>query len=470
MSAAMEKGGGHVLDGIKAYGIGNKMNPLRARMLASGGAFSFGHVYGEQADEIMASVRGELSSIPVLNNSGAIKRAVRAWQGYSDSFENVNRAAVFNANLDQGLASAAFKSRDLLDFSAQGSGKSARFFISVVPFLNARAQGGDKLYRHGTHAQKRARMGIVVGALVTASMLLHSENMDDEDYKKLPNWQRDTYWFLKFGENAVFIPKPFELGAIASMSERAMDQMWGDPEAHAVRDFFFHTLASTFEVNPIPQMFSPAAQVVMNYDIFRGRDIETYGDKRLPPSMVAGRYTSDVAQLTSDGMEAVIGQSALSPKQIDFMIRGYLGFVGVTAVGMADALLSLNNDVPEPTSKWYENSMVRWAYKDLNTPGYTRQQALFYDTLSDYRLHVAAFNELRASGQVGEARQYLAEHRKEILGSKRLEKVQRVISKLRKQEKIILKSETIPAGEKRLLLEQIQHRKNELSSFGVSIN
>lgn len=53
-------------------------------------------------------------------------------------------------------------------------------------------------------------------------------NADDDEYKKLEEWQKDTYWFIRIGENAFFLPKPFEVGAIATVAERTLQQAMDD--------------------------------------------------------------------------------------------------------------------------------------------------------------------------------------------------------------------------------------------------
>lgn len=470
-SAGMEKGGGRAIDGIKAYGFGGEINHLRARMMASGGAFSFGHVYGDHADEIMASVSGELKRIPVLNPKNRkmfLRKWWDTWSSYSDSLENANRASVFNANIDDGLSAAAFRSRDLLDFSAQGSSTAMRFLISTVPFLNARVQGLDKLYRHGTDKQKRARLTTMLGAMAVASFLLHLRNMDDEDYQKLPNWQRDSYWFIKLGDNAIFIPKPFELGAVASLVERSMDQIGGEPEKDAMLKFLGTTLGNTFAFNPIPQVFKPSIEVFANYDMFRGRSIESFGDSFLPPSQVASQHTSHLARNMSAGMEEFMGKDALSGKQIDHLIRGYLGFLGTAITGLSDTTIDIATNANKPETKWYERSLIRWAYRDLNTPQHTRQQSLFYDMLSEYRIHAYAYRDLRKMGHFDDAAAYKAEHGQAIRDYKRLDRVQRAINSLRRQERLIMANKQLDAETKRQMLDTIRFKKNEYASKALT--
>jgi NAD(P)-dependent dehydrogenase (short-subunit alcohol dehydrogenase family) len=96
--------------------------------------------------------------------------------------------------------------RDLMDFSMQGSFATIRFLTQVVPFFNARIQG---LYKLGRAAKEDpARLGAVIGAaaLMSVSLLLAFGN--DDDWKKREDWDRNNYWWFKFGGTAFRIPKP----------------------------------------------------------------------------------------------------------------------------------------------------------------------------------------------------------------------------------------------------------------------
>src|SRR5690606_13075375 len=228
------------------------------------------------------------------------------------------------------------------DFSAHGDALIVRLLIDLVPFLNARIQGLDKLYRSGfktggqviagtaTAADRKsfARFAAVTGALSLLSMLLYLRNWDDEEYRKLEDWQRDTYWFLRFGDNAFFVPKPFEVGAIATLAERALEQFIDTTVAgRKFAERLWAMLTDTFALD-LPQMIKPPYELAVNRNTFTGRPIEDIGMQRLSPSLRVRPGTSRLAEVISRGMEAVVGDAALSPVQIDHLIAGYLGQVG----------------------------------------------------------------------------------------------------------------------------------------------
>ena len=97
-----------------------------------------------------------------------------------------------------------------------------------------------------------------------ASVLLHLINADDDDYRALPDWARDSYWWVKLPgtDHALYIPKPFEIGALASVAERGTELMTAGDDYRA-KDFA-HTLLSILSqqlsMNPIPQAVRPAME------------------------------------------------------------------------------------------------------------------------------------------------------------------------------------------------------------------
>jgi hypothetical protein len=481
---------GNVLEGMKKYGVFNKQSRTRARMIASGGAFSFGHIYGSDAQTIKIQLNGELRKASVIREPlQALKLFRKAWdkyQDFSDSFENVNRAALFEQNQDRGKLYAAFKARDLMDFSVRGSHPLVGFFVDVVPFLNARLQGLDKLYRSGgkpitrvisgnaTEADKQAaaRFATVTGALTVATIGLYLHNRDDDDYKALEDWQKDSYWFIKIGDDAFFIPKPFEVGAIATLAERSIEQMVDDnADAELFLGRLGHMVSDTFSFNPIPQMFRPMIDIQSNTDSFTGRQIETMGMDRLSPSLRVRDNTTDPAKWISGFTEATAGSVfgkdsmlVVSPVQVDYMINNYFGWVGSSAAAVIDTVSAKAKGEVQPEKAWSEYQPFRRFYRDLNDPYYTKYQTAFYENLREVNRVYSDVKKLQQMGQTEEALD-LARENKDILAfRKQMNKVQRQLSALNDQARIV-KGSNLDAETKRKRLDILQEQKNKLTQL-----
>ncbi|MHB0763830.1 LPD38 domain-containing protein [Stutzerimonas sp. NM35] len=459
----------------------------RARMLASGGAFSFGHIYSNDPDEVKAHLTRNLRSAQLIDGPKLVPQAIKAgwdaWNAFANTAENTNRAAIYGQNeQSKGKLTAAFEARDLMDFSMHGAWPAVRFLIRVVPFLNARLQGLDKLYRAGvkpslltafgqgdaSDKQAAKRFLTVTTALSLASMALMLVNNDDEEYRKLEEWQKDTYWFVRLGGKAFFIPKPFEVGAIATMTERLLQQAIDDKATGKLfAQRLGHTLTQTFSFSPVPHMFQPVLDVYSNVDAFTGRPIESTGMDRLSKGLRTRASTTAPAKAVSAASRAFGDEFplAVSPIQADHLIAGYLGQVGAWSAGMADTIWRSANGETQPARHWHEYQPVRRFYRDLDTPAaYTRYSTLFYEGLREAGQAYADVKELQELGRMEEARKVIADKR-DVLGMrKQLNQAQRRLSAINSRMDAVRLS-SLDADSKRRELDRMLVIKGRLTEM-----
>ncbi|HBZ95813.1 MAG TPA: hypothetical protein DEO91_19605 [Pseudomonas sp.] len=436
----------------------------RAEMQASGGAFSFGHLYGADVNEVKASLKKTVTGAELVTDVSMVPKLLRAgwrrWGEVADTAENVSRAATYLQNVDDlGRLRAAYEARDIMDFSQHGAWPAIRFLIRVVPFLNARLQGLDKLYRSGvkpalltamgqgsaSDKQAAARFSAVTGALTLASIALYLANADDDEYRKLEDWQKDAYWFIRIGDNAFFIPKPFEVGAIATMAERVTEQLVDDKATGKLfADRLKDMMMQTFSFNPVPQMFQPVIDIYSNRDAFTGRDIETAGMERLSKGLRSRDSTTVAAQAVSSASRVFGDETpfALSPVQADHLIRGYFGTVGANAAGIIDTVWRGATGQEAPDKRWSEYQPIRRFYRDLGEPApYSRYSTLFYDGLREANRIYSDVRELQGLGKTAEAQDLAAEKRGILAMRQQLNRQQRRISEINKQMENVRRSD-----------------------------
>lgn len=457
----------------------------RAQMQASGGAFSFGHLYGADVNEVKASLNRTVKGAQLITDPSMIPKILRAgwrkWGDVADAAENISRAATYLQNVEQkGRLRAAYEARDIMDFSQHGAWPAVRFLIRVVPFLNARLQGLDKLYRSGvkpslltamgkgTDGDKAAaaRFATVTGALTVTSIALYLANADDDEYRKLEDWQKDSYWFFRIGDNAFFLPKPFEVGAIATMAERLTEQMVDDKATGKLfADRLKDMLTQTFSFSPVPQMFQPVLDIYSNKDAFTGRDIESMGMDRLSKGLRSRENTTAAATALSAVSRALGDESpvALSPVQADHLIRGYFGTVGATAAGLVDTIWRGATGQESPDKSWSEYQPIRRFYRDLGAPApYTRYSTLFYEGLREAGRVYADVRELQSLGKADEAQEVSADKRGILAMRLRLNQQQRRMSEINKQMEAVKRSDNDGAW-KRRELDRLTLMRNRIS-------
>ncbi|MFZ4481786.1 MAG: hypothetical protein ACOYNZ_18045, partial [Rhodoferax sp.] len=204
------------------WALTNPKNDIYFRLLAGGGTIHFGTMLeGSEAKRVQALTESGIDAATILGDEHKVKAFYRkylepaftAYNELGNRGEAINRAALYDQLVKQGVshADASLQARDLMDFSMAGSWATVRFLTQIVPFMNARIQGAYKLGRAAKEDPKR--MAYVTGAIAVASLALLAAYGDDDDWKKREDWDRNNFYWFKFGGIAFRIPKPFELGA-----------------------------------------------------------------------------------------------------------------------------------------------------------------------------------------------------------------------------------------------------------------
>ena len=453
---------GNVLTGWKAT-KGNTQE--YASIMAGGGVMRFGTILdGDRAEHVKRLIESGMDDKTILTTTQRVKDALQQgwdwWQSVGDRAENVNRAALYKKLRSEGKThlEASFAARDTMDFSMQGTWASIRFLSQTVPFFNARLQGLYKLGRGASEDPRR--FGIVVGGAALASIALLLAYRDDDDWKKREDWDRETFWWFKIGDKAFRIPKPFEIGAIATIAERGIeamisDEMTGKEFANRV----YRIVSQQLSMNPVPQMAMPLIELYANRDSFTDRPIEGMGMERLSKPMRAGPYTSATAKL--------IGKNGIvSPVQIDHLVNGYFGWLGAHIVATADLALRPAMDMPgKPAWRVDDVLVVGDFVKDL--PAYqSKYVTQVYDQMKEVQEAMADLRQLQKIGATEEAAELLEEKGDKIRLYKLFTSTENQLSKISQQIKMV-QNRAGDSEEKRARLNQLYDLRNRLAKITV---
>lgn len=452
----------NMIQGWKSTG---SESPTMRKLLAGGGAVRFGSFNDGQARNVKRLV-DELQVSPdqVVSSPADLRRYARKafdwYQELGDRSETVNRATIYEAARKNGKShlEASYLARDLMDFTSHGSFAAVRLLTQVVPFMNARLQGMYKLGR--AVRDNPARFAAVAGAVGLASALLYLSMKDDDDYKALPDWARNTYWVVKLPgtDKMIYIPKPFEIGALGTVVERGTELAFGGDD-YRLGDFgrtVAGVLGDQLAMNPIPQALKPAMEAAFNFDSFRGRNIDSMGQERLPPGE---RFTGQ----TSAGAVALGRAINVSPQRLEHIVRGYFGWLGAQALNVADYLARPLSNMPEnPRSdlgkidNWF---VVGDFVKDAASPS-SKYVQRFYDMQKDVNQIYAAYNQARALGDVDRAEELKRSDEAKLYGiakaaGNQLAKINQAIKRVERS--------TLAAEEKRVRLDELYQARNRLA-------
>ena len=463
----------------KGWALTDPKKDAYFRLLAGGGTIHFGTMLeGSEAKRVQALVESGVDDATILGDQNKVKMFYRryiepgitAYNELGNRGEAINRASLYDQLRRQGAshADASLQARDLMDFSMQGTFTTIRFLTQVVPFMNARLQG---LYRLGRGAKEDpARFAAVVGTSALLSIALLAAYSDDDDWKKREEWDRNNFWWFKFGGVAFRIPKPFEIGAIATLAERGFElafeeEMTGKRFRKQVMDL----LGDNLSMNPVPQLIKPIMDVYANKDSFSGRPIESMSMERLKSDYRFTDRTSMFARGASTAMNSVtglVGAETLSPVQIDHMLRGYFGWLGAFVVGAGDVIARPATDQPTRAAPDYWKVATGGIIADVRDAP-SRYVSQMYEQAKEVEQAYGTWRALQREGRTAEAGEFAKDNADKLAKYRSISRVKRTESQLNERIRIVERS-NMDADTKRQVIRTLQIQKDRAARVLVN--
>jgi hypothetical protein len=488
-SAAVSELGPNMFENVyNGLRMSSKGDPTFMAALAGGGIFEMGTAHeGDQARLIKRLIDKGVKEGTILDTpekiKGKLQDVLNAYNELGNKFENANRLALYKKLRDSGKShlEASFAARDLMDFSMQGQFRTVKLIASVVPFFNARLQGLYKLGRDGISPtyrvvrnattggelkvgdkEKAQRFFTMASAISLASILLYGIYKDDEDFQRREGWDRDNFWWFKIGDTAFRIPKPFEIGALGTIAERTYEQLADQGvEGKVFAERLNHIFMDTFSLNPMPQMIKPLIDIYANKDSFTGAPIESAGMERLSKQERMNNKTSALAVAMGGVSEAASkvltfnpDAQGLSPIQMDYFIKAYLGWMGATIASTVDLGM-------EP---FKEGTRVRKPVIDTLALGFIKTEpetqskymTQFYENNAKLQSALADMRHYAELGDMEKVAKIMEEKGDKIALSKIYDKATKQLAELRKQSRIIENSKDISTEDKRAEMNRIK--------------
>lgn len=469
-----------VIDSIKGVRKTLAMDGSTIDVMFSGASFLGGYVNGNDPTAMADTVRKSLRrkgmtpeqiakyEKSIIRSAAHAKGVVaNAWEKYNrlgEGLENANREAVYDAAIKAGKshAQAAFESKDLMDFSMLGAARAIQGAAMVLPFFNARLQGLGKLTRelrdNPREIAKRA------GMITAMSLGLLAANWDDERYEELPDWDKDTNWHFFIGDQHFRIPKPFEIGVMFGTIPERMVRALGDKDTGAqFGKAVARAIGDTFALNPTPQLVKPMVEAAFNYDSFRGGPIDG-------PQDLAVRAEARYNEQTSLLMRELGDLSGFSPKQLEHLLIGYTGTMGSYVMAAADGLIRAAR--PGESASWRadEIPLVKAVYRGTGPAKSTQHMQEFYRMLSEVNQLKRTVDQYRSEGLTDKANELLEEQGGILKSRRGLSRTQQQVRVVRNKIELLQRDKTLAAAEKRLRIDALLLRRNDLVFQAVSHN
>ena len=399
--------------------------------------------------------------------------------------DTATRVAVYNRVLQttQNPTAAMFEALEVINFSRRGRNPIVNGLTATIPFLNARIQGLDVMYRGyqgkvGTEStitqQERKKRFIYRFLTFTAINSMYAFWLMSEDEEENPWYynanetDKDMYWIISprwFGidsddASGFKIPIPFELGILGKViPERIIRTLAGNTDQPDNWKSLLRHLTGTLAVQ-FPQAMMPLFEVVTNHDFYSGRPIVPYW---------AGRTEAITADATTASPVALAASNQLSdmnldydPRKIDHLIRGYLGTVGSYALLATDGIMRNYLELPAPADKRPDQYPVLSRF--LQERAGTGPTEAFYTLANEVDVFTKTLADLDKQGRADDWYKRAKKNEGLLDVADDVKLISKELSELRKLRREIDNDRVMSAQDKKKSFIQIQEMMNEIAS------
>ena len=443
--------------GLKA--IFEKDNPDVIDWMYAGGSFRGGHYnVGGDPRENLHAIRQALVDKGLTEEEieGALSRVVigaerswAVWRAFSDNIENANRLGEYLASARRGdpRIIGAFKSRDLMDFALRGNYAVIHIMADTYEFFNARLQGMYKLGRSGVipgTGLKRKNVNKALG-IALFSIILFLLNKDDERYEETEDWDKDMFWSFLLPFGRVTIPKPFEIGALyATIPERAAAALLGEDKPSKLFERMLWNLTQALGIQPLPTILMPLFELMINRSMFTDRDIHNLADEGLPTELRYSNNTSETAKLISKAFSPLPDSAQPSPKQIEHLVRGYFGVIGLWVMMTLDVGARAATGAPTRPSTDFDRLPLVRSFVKQGPAFWTKYGTRFYEMYREAdKLH-RAVNKLDREGKDAAVDRMIDKHADQLDELRNLRLAKTELSDIREEMEWIAQSDMTP--------------------------
>ena len=374
----------------------------------------------------------------------------------------------------QAQSEAAFQALEIINFGRRGLSPMFRTITAAIPFLNARIQGLDVLFRSFTgkysasdklqegESRDDVRKRILRraftrgGFLMALTALYYMMVSDDEEYQNLRREVRDDNWIIPLADGipALKIPIPFEVGMLfKTFPERFIDEFMGreiepEPLTSVKRQLGTSAKVPFFDAGLGFQLLKPFAEVYQNRNTFTNTEIVPYYQQKLERGLQARPSSNELLR--------VIGETFnISPAKLEHVLRGYTGTLGGYVLDIADVTARGVTGTPLIPPNLNSVPVLRRLLLDIDRSGGGLQQQ-FYELRSEVDTVVQTMNKLRKNERFDEYSAYRSNMQGVLNVKGQVRSIERYLDNYRKRRDRLLRRTDISASAKSELLKQME--------------
>jgi hypothetical protein len=411
-----------------------------------------------------------------------LRHAYLKWDKLSEASDIATRVAIFRSELERtgNEAEAAWRAREVMNFTKRGSNAWLRAVAALVPFTNARIQGMDVMYQSlyggGIGDPSKTRKDKLGKAMVRAAILssiavaIAAAFDDDDEIKETPRWMRNQNVLIPLralglaDEGVLAIPKPFEYGTLfMTLPEQLLRVFRGTENIQRVAQDIPATLVSGMAFNPIPTAALPFFEQAANYSFFTGRPIVGQSISTQPVELRYTRATPAIYRDISAAAARIAHANGIelpdfmAPARMDHFVRSWTGTIGTYVATAVGALVGSDEFVNFDWRKMpVISSMIR-TQQTTQPAGVDELYRLIEasDTLTQTLRHYARIGDEEMVRVITENNRGLIDIRSS------LNQIKRRQQRIAQQQRAIMRDPRIPAERKREQIEALDRQMRE---------
>ena len=271
--------------------------------------------------------------------AGGLNRVIDILSFANEAVEQYPRLAEFISTMEDtgDVQQALYNAADITTNFGRGGFAARKLNASLVPFFNPGMQGLSKNIRNVIDRRGWKEIVQLISRLLINGVapgiimgLLYDGLKEDDDYKELSNYIKDSNILIKIGDNKfIKIPMGREPSVITAFTNRMWRWLKGEPASSAFAGYPSFAIEQIAPNNPLTNnIFAGITAMSTNKTWYGGDIVSSYMEEK--PDYLQYDESTDafsiwLGEITRHGKNGIEG---LSPKKVNYLIDQYSGFIG----------------------------------------------------------------------------------------------------------------------------------------------
>ena len=367
---------------------------------------------------------------------------------------------------------AAYQALEIINFGRRGLSPMFRVVTSAIPFMNARIQGLDVLYRsmsgqysatdrlqegetlNDVKNKIQRKFALRASAMIAATALYYLLVSDTDEYKEVKREVRDDNWIIPTGLGyAIKIPIPFEVGMLfKAIPERLIDATIGrgvekDPLKSITRQIGTSANIPILSGDISIQAVKPIFEVMVNRNSFTNSEIVPYYQQKSLPGYQSRKSSNELARIIGEAMN-------ISPIKIEHVINGYTGTLGGYVLDIIDVFTRSITGTPLIPPNINDIPVLKRLFIDMDKSGGLQQQ--FYELRSEVEKATITLNKLKDQKRYDELTAYREHNKGTFQVKSQVNAINRYMANYRKRRDRLMQRTDISLSAKSDMMRELE--------------